>query len=90
MVGDCGTSYFMSSSTVWSGCTNFSMNFAFDYARLMIESWNYQTHQAFIKSLVRVEWYNPLPILMRAVNALKLHRMIKQPCWRAERWKSLT
>lgn len=34
---------------------------------------------------------NPLPILMRALNAPRLHgRAIKQPCWRRGRWKSLT
>lgn len=34
---------------------------------------------------------NPLPILMRAVNALRLgHRIIHQPCWRSTRFKSRT
>lgn len=33
---------------------------------------------------------NPLPILMRAVNRLFLSRPLKQPCWRAGRFKSLT
>ena len=33
---------------------------------------------------------NSLAILMRAVNILKTHVPIRQPCWRRGRWKSLT
>lgn len=34
---------------------------------------------------------NPLPILMRAVNALKLScRVIFQPRWSCKRWRSTT
>lgn len=34
---------------------------------------------------------NPLPILSRALNSLKLnHRIIRQPCWKRGRWKSKT
>jgi hypothetical protein len=33
---------------------------------------------------------NPLPILARAVNCFRLRAPIKQPCWSARRWKSLT
>ena len=33
---------------------------------------------------------NSLPILMRAVNAVMLRVPIRQPCWRAGRWGSLT
>jgi hypothetical protein len=33
---------------------------------------------------------NPLRILMRAVNTIRLRVHIRQPCWRAGRWRSLT
>jgi len=33
---------------------------------------------------------NPLSILMRAVNSVRLRAPIRQPCWRSGRWRSLT
>jgi hypothetical protein len=33
---------------------------------------------------------NPLPILARAVNTVRVHRPLRIPCWRKGRWKSLT
>ncbi len=33
---------------------------------------------------------NPLPLLMRAVNSIKCHRICFQPRWSKLRWKSNT
>jgi len=52
---------------------------------------NSRTFQRFLNLIFpRCLNPNPLPILMRAVNTLKLHGIIHQPCWRAARWKSKT
>lgn len=50
-----------------------------------------KTHKAFLDKLAPLILdVNPLPILARAVNSLKLRGIIFQPCWRATRWKSKT
>lgn len=51
---------------------------------------NHSSHWAFIHGLVPPARYNPLPLLMRAVNALRLRWQSRSaPRWRRGRWKSL-
>ena len=47
--------------------------------------------QAFIEACFPTpEEPNPLPILMRAINRLRIGIVIKQPCWSRLRWRSVT
>jgi hypothetical protein len=65
------------------------------YYWMLTELENRRTHQAFLARLAPQNLApNPLPILMRAVNALlmrgKSFMVRRLPCWSARRWKSLT
>ncbi len=87
--GTCGTSrssmFFSISSSMMS-----NLSAAFDLDAAMLRAEIIRTHRLFVESLARVQPLNPLPILMRAVNAVRCRFQIHQPCWRAARWKSLT
>lgn len=52
---------------------------------------NQRTHRLFLDGLCPVDNEpNPLPILMRALNAVALWFPLKQPRWKPGRWKALT
>ena len=66
-----------------------------DYYRHEVEIENRRTHLEFIESLLRKQKRRALEaklisLLTRAVNRPKLRTHIRQPAWRAGRWKSLT
>lgn len=66
-----------------------------DWHRQMVNALNRATNQEFIRSLVRESRHTALSpesisLLTRAVNRPKVRGHIRQPCWRAGRWKSLT
>lgn len=58
--------------------------------RIHEAEWDYQ-RWALARAWKQRTNYNPLTILTRAMNGLYLRLCsIRQPCWRATRWKSLT
>jgi hypothetical protein len=62
-----------------------------DFYRQVVEAETRKLHRAFVDALVvPIPHPNPLRILMRAVNLLRLCRPIRQPRWRAGRWRSTT
>ena len=70
-------------------------SYCYDYHRMMVAMFNMTTHKAFVHSLVREpDPKAPTPksisVLTRAINRARVPHVIRQPCWRAGRWKSLT
>jgi hypothetical protein len=66
-----------------------------DYFRQEVEMENRRTHREFIENLLRKQKRlapeaKSISLLTRAVNRPKLRTHIRQPAWRAGRWKSLT
>lgn len=52
---------------------------------------NRETHRQWLATLADRISYNPLPLIMRAVNSLRLRFQSKAaPRWRRGRWKALT
>ncbi len=52
---------------------------------------NRETHRQWLATLAERISYNPLPLIMRAVNSLRLRWQSKAaPRWRRGRWKALT
>jgi hypothetical protein len=48
-----------------------------------------RTHGEFLTKLCEVRGYDPLPIIMRAVNGLRLRWQSRAaPRWRRGRWKA--
>jgi hypothetical protein len=78
------------------GCVlNYVGSYFYDWYRDWIKLMNKETHRAFLanryKKSIRVRLEpNALSILTRAINRPKLRAPIRQPCWRAGRWKSRT
>lgn len=65
--------------------------------RSMIRMANHASHQAFLAKKLRsarsrfnIEQQRLTSMGLTAVNAHQLKVPIRQPCWRAGRWKSLT
>ena len=52
--------------------------------------WANRIMLAFLSLKAKALEFNPLPILARAVNAITLRIPIRQPCWSARRWRSVT
>lgn len=71
--------------TMWSG-----NSFGFWHCEwLLIQSENLSTHRQWLATLAERISYNPLPIIMRAVNSLRLRWQSKAaPRWRRGRWKA--
>lgn len=55
-------------------------------------AWRKSSHRAFLNQIFRRQFPepNPLPLLMRAVNAVRLVAVRFIPRWKRGRWKSLT
>jgi len=75
--------------------SNYSVGFYSGWLRHETDSRNRYAHQAFIHSLVRPPSTKaPTPksisVLTRAVLKPRVPTHIRQPAWRAGRWKSLT
>ncbi len=75
--------------------STFSNGSHFDWYRAQIEAANRATHREFIDSLLKYqlrasENKKSISLLTKAINRPKLRAPIRQPCWRAGRWKSLT
>lgn len=75
-------------------CSNFSSNIYFAWpAPVMIgpnPPWADKAMLRFLSGQAPIFPPNPLPLLMRAVNAVRLRFAIRQPCWSARRWRSVT
>ena len=55
----------------------------------VVRAANREIYRAFTISLAATKWYDPLPIIMRAVNSIRLRWHSKSaPRWRRGRWKS--
>lgn len=66
-------------------------SFAYAIDRGMMWAEIRKTFSAFVASLVQLRaGVQELRLLMRAVNSIALRFPIKQPRWRAGRWKSKT
>lgn len=75
--------------------SNYSSGFYGSWLRAETASRNHSAHQLFIHSLVKpIRIKAPTPksisVLTRAVIKPRLPTHIRQPAWRAGRWKSLT
>lgn len=71
-----------------AGCTRIMLDFDWQ----MTQAWNRERFVELFYPPVPPHKLepNPLRIQMRAVNTRRVCRVIRQPCWRAGRWKSLT
>jgi len=66
-----------------------------DYYRLEVEMANRMSHRAFIEQRLRrqkqiITEAKSISLLTTSVNRPKMRSHIRQPVWRAGRWKSLT
>jgi len=74
---------------IFSGCYNYV------YLQMRRQAENCARHMEFIDKLVKQRQAKApesksTKLLTKAVNPVKVKRTIRQPCWRAGRWKSLT
>ena len=70
--------------------TYYDNSWQHDYYLMMLWAEIVKTHRAFISRISIVLDWNPLPILMRAINRVFRCHLIRQPCWRRDRWRSVT